>query len=157
MKWKIDWFGDPYWKRRWDNKVHREIRWTKIPLTLRNLVNHLIDGSTARKESVKVPWTKLNGRVLEILRSLFIINGFTYVHDEKVIPFDAKADVLLKYSGGRAVVSTLRVVGGCASCKALREEKKYRNVIIVSTNRGLMTRAEAIALGVGGVVLLELC
>ena|ERR1700733_14862956 len=117
------------------------------------LVNAITTGYLARKSVVAVPLTKLNVCVLNLLRGLFLSNGFTIGSSTGLV---TTVMVLLKYSAGKPVINTLRVVGTSVSYRALRDKSSYRNALIVSTSQGILTRSEALALGVGGIVLLEL-
>lgn len=124
-----------------------------ILIEVNKLVNAMKVGYLARKVTVTVPMTRLNHRILEIFRELFIVSGFTV---DKSLKVTKVAVVLLKYSSGKPVINQMRVVEKHVSFKELCDEGKYRQALIISTSCGVITRIEALALGIGGVVLIEL-
>ena len=124
-----------------------------VVIGLHKLVNVIKVGYLARKATVIVPKTLLNQKLLVILRDLFVINGF--VVDETVKSYKSIV-VLLKYSAGKPVINNIRVVSEYVSFSKLCNEGKYRHALVVSTSFGVMSRSEALALRIGGIVLIEL-
>jgi len=125
-----------------------------VAIGLHKLVNVIKVGYLARKAAVVVPKTVLNQKLLVILRDLFVVNGF--VIDETVVKPCKSIVVLLKYSAGRPVINNIRVVSEYVSFSKLCNESKYRHALVVSTSFGVMSRSEALALRIGGIVLIEL-
>jgi small subunit ribosomal protein S8 len=119
-----------------------------------NLLTIIRNGLHGEKETVDVPASKLNGRILEIFKA----DG--YIEDARLMQTNAQGvyKVYLKYENRKPVISGLKRI----SSPGVRIYKESRNLpkvlsgfgtAVVSTSKGVLTDREARKANVGGEVL----
>jgi small subunit ribosomal protein S8 len=107
------------------------------------------------KRNVRVPASKLRGRVLDVLSTEGYIRGY---NREDLGHGKADFEVELKYHEGRPVINTIARVStpGRRVYSSVKEFPRVANglgILIISTPKGVMSDAKARAANVGGEVL----
>lgn len=120
-----------------------------------DMLTRIRNGLLAGHEKVEVPASRMKTRIAEILRDSGYINGFKQVKDAK----QGMLKVYLKYHAPRqsAIVGLRRVstpgrrvyVAGQKVPRILRG----MGIAIISTNKGILTDAEARKQNCGGEIL----
>ena len=123
---------------------------------LGDLLTRIRNGQRAKKDSVMSPASKLRARVLEVLQREGYIRGFS----EDGTGAHPALRIELKYFEGEPAIKHVARVSkpGRRVYSGSRELPVIRNglgITIVSTPRGVLSDAEALAANVGGEVLAE--
>ncbi|NBO17363.1 MAG: 30S ribosomal protein S8 [Proteobacteria bacterium] len=128
--------------------------------TIANLLSTIKNASMVRKESIELPFSKMNESILNILKEKgFINNVKVFKHKDSVIK---GLHVDLKYSETeKPFISEIKRVSkpGRRIYLGSKELEIVRNgfgIGIVSTSRGLMTTDEAKKKKLGGEVICEI-
>jgi len=122
---------------------------------LGDMLTRIRNAQNRGKPVVRVPASKLHGRVLEVLKEEGFIRTYSREETDK-----AHADyvVELKYAEGRPVIQSLSRVStpGRRVYSSVRDLPRVGNglgILVVSTPKGVMSDADARAANVGGEVL----
>ena len=120
-----------------------------------DMFTRIKNAQAARKESVRMPASKLK---LEIARVLKEEGYITDIATREIGPGKREMEILLKYFEGRPVIEQLRRVSrpGLRQYRGKNDLPKVLGglgISIVTTSRGVMTDAQARKQGLGGEVL----
>lgn len=121
--------------------------------TLSDMLTRIRNGQMVAKTSVSMPSSKVKISVAKVLQNEGYISGFSVDSEKK-----ATLTIDLKYYEGKPVIDDLQRVSkpGLRIYKAaneLQQVKQGLGILVVSTDRGVMTDKQARKLGVGGEVL----
>ncbi|HLS19877.1 MAG TPA: 30S ribosomal protein S8 [Paracoccaceae bacterium] len=122
---------------------------------LGDMLTRIRNAAMRHKPTVRSPSSKMRVRVLEVLRDEGYIRGFEVIDNGDGKP---EVEISLKYYEGEPVIRELRRVSkpGRRYYSGVSTMPQVRNglgVAIVSTSRGVMSDARALAENVGGEVL----
>lgn len=119
-----------------------------------DLLTRIRNAQMAKLKTVSCPSSKLKVAICEVLKDEGYIAGFNVVAE------GAKAELTidLKYYQGKPVIEEIVRVSkpSLRQYKGKDEMPRNRNglgIVIVSTNKGVMTEKKARAAGIGGEVL----
>lgn len=119
-----------------------------------DLLTRIRNAQMARLPQVSAPSSKLKVAICDVLKDEGYISGYAVKQD------GAKSELTvdLKYYQGKPVIEEINRVSkpGLRQYKGKEELPSNRNglgIVIVSTNKGLMTDKQARAAGMGGEVL----
>ena len=109
------------------------------------------------RDSVRIPFSKLKTRVLEVFKS----EGF--IRNYEIIEEGNKRDIIvyIKYAdNGASVINTLKRISkpGCRNYRHVEEIKPVLNglgIYVVTTNKGVLSDRQCREQNVGGEVLCE--
>lgn len=124
--------------------------------SISNLINGLKVASIARKESISIPSTNLIVSILEVLKKTEYISDFKVTGDKiKTVTID------LKYEGDEPKIHDAKRVSKFSTrvykpAKELQKVKSGYGLLVVTTEKGVMTGAAAKKANVGGEVLFEI-
>ena len=128
--------------------------------TIANLLSSIKNASMVRKESIELPFSKLNEGILNILKEKgFVENVKVFKHKDSVIK---GLHVDLKYNeNNKPLISEAKRVSKPGrriymGSKGLEIVRNGFGIGIVSTSRGLMTTDEAKKKKLGGEVICEI-
>jgi small subunit ribosomal protein S8 len=122
-----------------------------------DLLIRIKNAQSARKETIKVPYSGMDIAIAEVLaRNNFIESAAKKGRLPKRV-----IEIKLKYGKGGGAIEgvrlksrpSLRIYSGY---RAFRPVRQGRGIAVVSTPRGVMTSREARAQKVGGQVLFEI-
>ena len=119
-----------------------------------DLLTTIRNGVQAGKETVDIPASKLNGRILEIFKN----DG--YIEDVRLMKNNVQGTfkVYLKYENKKPVIMGLRRVSK-SGLRVYRKNDELPRVLnglgtaVLSTSKGVITDREARKLQVGGEIL----
>ncbi len=119
-----------------------------------DLLTTVRNGVQAEKETVDIPASKLNGRILEIFKN----DG--YIEDVRLMKNNTQGTfkVYLKYENRKPAIMGLRRVSK-SGLRVYRKNDELPRVLnglgtaVLSTSRGVITDREARKLKVGGEIL----
>ena len=122
-----------------------------------DLLTQIKNAQAVKKESLKVPYTKNDERILEILTSRKYIAGY----DKKGRAPKRVLSIDLKYEDGVGAIEGVRFVSRPSihiykGCDEIRPVKNGRGLAIVSTPKGIMTGEQARKEKVGGEIFFEI-
>lgn len=123
--------------------------------TLADMFTRVRNAQMARKAKVEVPSSKAKEAVAKVLQEEGYIDGFTVSGDKKPI-----MTVQLRYFEGKPVIEKIARVSrpGLRIYKSAGEIPKVKGglgVMIVSTNRGIISDRAARQANVGGELICE--
>ena len=118
-----------------------------------DLLTRMRNAQMARNQSVAVPNSKVKRSILKVLEDEGYISGYAATDEVK-----SSINIDLKYHNGKPVIEEIQRVSRPGlriykDCDALPTVRGGLGIAIVSTNKGVMTDAQARAAGVGGEVL----
>lgn len=118
------------------------------------LLSRLLLAYQNNRGYVNVPYTRYTLSILNILLRKGFIRSFYVLSSREFI-------VNLVYYEGRQLFSSFKVVSKPSkrifmSHSSIRSRCLKRKLVIVSTNQGLLTSLECVALKLGGEILFEL-
>lgn len=121
-----------------------------------NVLTKIKNAQAAQKKEVKVPYTKMDEQVLEILAKQKFIEGF----EKKGRNPKRILDIKLKYEDG-GVISGIKFVSKpsrrlYAGYRELRTVRSGFGTLVLSTPKGLMTGKDARKGKLGGELLFEI-
>jgi small subunit ribosomal protein S8 len=120
---------------------------------LADLIARLKNGIKARNKEIKVVFTNKNYKFLELLVIKGLINGFYVLNDFELI-------VQLKYIKGVSIINDLKILSKPSKRFYVSTNTLltlYPNqILIISTNKGFVTRDEAIILNKGGELICRI-
>jgi small subunit ribosomal protein S8 len=119
-----------------------------------DLLTRIRNAQMARLPQVSAPSSKLKIAICDVLKDEGYISGYAVSEDGA----KSALTVDLKYYQGKPVIEEIKRVSkpGLRQYKGKAELPQNRNglgIVIVSTNKGLMTDKQARAAGMGGEVL----
>jgi small subunit ribosomal protein S8 len=122
-----------------------------------DLLTQIKNAQAVKKESIKVPYTKNDERILEILAS----RKYIAAYDKKGRAPKRVLSIDLKYEDGVGAIEGVRFVSRPSihiykGCDEIRPVKNGRGVAIVSTPKGIMTGESARKEKVGGEIFFEI-
>ena len=123
---------------------------------LGDMLTRIRNAQRAGKRAVAAPASKLHARVLDVLQREGYIRGYS---DEQMGPA-AGVRIELKYFEGQPAIQHLARVSKpgrrvYAGAQELPRVKNGLGITIVSTPKGVLSDAEALAENVGGEVLCQ--
>src|SRR3989339_342929 len=122
-----------------------------------DLLTQIKNAQAVKKESIKVPYTKNDERILEILTSRKYITAY----DKKGRTPKRVLSIDLKYNDGQGAIEGVRFVSRPSihiykGCDEIRPVKNGRGLAVVSTPKGIMTGEQARKEKVGGEIFFEI-
>lgn len=122
-----------------------------------DLLTQIKNAQAVKKESIKVPYTKNDERILEILTS----RKYIAAYDKKGRTPKRVLSIDLKYDDGVGAIEGVKFVSKPSlhiykGCDEIRPVKSGRGVAIVSTPKGIMTGQQARKEKVGGEIFFEI-
>lgn len=122
-----------------------------------DLLTQIKNAQAVKKESIKVPYTKNDERILEILAS----RKYIAAYDKKGRAPKRVLSIDLKYEDGVGAIEGVRFVSRPSihiykGCDEIRPVKNGRGCAIVSTPKGIMTGENARKEKVGGEIFFEI-
>lgn len=122
-----------------------------------NLLTQIKNAQHARKEKLKVPYTKMDMAILEILSNKKLVGEIS----KKGRPIKRSVEIKLNYNDGRGIINDVKFISKpsrriYASYKDLKPVKQGYGFGIISTSRGIMTTSDARKQKLGGQVLFEI-
>ena len=121
-----------------------------------NLIISLKNASTAGKDYLRVPATKINSAILNVLKENNFITDFS--KKDK----DAKdIKVVLKYEDGAAAITDVKRISKNSkrvyqSSKEIKNVRRGYGMAVISTPKGVMSGINAREQKVGGELLFEI-
>jgi len=121
-----------------------------------NLIISLKNASTAGKDYLRVPATKINSAILNVLKeNNFIVDFSKKDKDAKDIK------VVLKYEDGAAAITDVKRISKNSkrvyqSSKEIKNVRRGYGMAVISTPKGVMSGINAREQKVGGELLFEI-
>ncbi|MBU1179208.1 30S ribosomal protein S8 [Patescibacteria group bacterium] len=125
--------------------------------TIANMLTAIRNGYAADKESVFVPYSKLNMEIAKLLQK----EGFVKNVAKKGRKFKKILDISLLYKNGKATINQIKRVSKPSRrvYASFREtfptRKSSRGIKILTTSKGIMADKEARKEKVGGEIIAE--
>ncbi len=124
---------------------------------LGDMLSRIRNGQMAKKASVKAPASRLRSNVLEVLKREGYIRGYSQAEVSTGI---AELTIELKYHEGQPVIRSIDRVStpGRRVYSKIKDLPRVSNglgISILSTPRGVLSDAEALAANVGADVLCQ--
>ena len=121
-----------------------------------NLIISLKNASTAGKDYLRVPATKMNASILNVLKENNFISDFTQKDKDTK---DLK--VVLKYDDGVAVITDVKRISKNSkrvyqSSKEIKNVRRGYGMSVISTPKGVMSGLDAREQKIGGELLFEI-
>ncbi|OGY62805.1 MAG: 30S ribosomal protein S8 [Candidatus Harrisonbacteria bacterium RIFCSPHIGHO2_01_FULL_44_13] len=122
-----------------------------------NVLTQLKNAQQAKKERIRVPYSKMDMAVLEVLAK----SGYLSEASKKGRLPKRIIEIKLKYEDGKGVISGIKFVSKPSrklyvGYKELRPVKQGYGLAVISTSKGIMTAKEARNMKLGGEVLFEI-
>lgn len=122
-----------------------------------NLLTQIKNGQAVKKESVKIAYSKMDEKILEILKETGYIENF----EKKGRGVKRILDVKLKYFDGEKAINGLKFISKPSrriyiGYKELRPVRHNYGLLVLSTPKGILTGREARKKKVGGEKLFEI-
>jgi small subunit ribosomal protein S8 len=122
-----------------------------------NLLIQLKNAQAAKKEGLKVPYSKMDESVLEIL----LKNKFIKDFEKKGRGAKKILNIELKYDGIKGAINGIKIISKpsrrlYAGYKEIRPVKGGHGTAVLSTPKGIMAGKEAKKNKVGGEMLFEI-
>lgn len=119
---------------------------------LYNLISNLKNAQNVKKAFILSENTKICKNLLEVLWDEGYILGY------KSLPIKNKLKIYLKYKKGVPVIRSIESISkpGLRVYYSLKEVKRVRFFIILTTNLGLLTKCQCKKLNVGGEPLIKI-
>ena len=119
-----------------------------------NLLTVIRNGVQVNKETVDIPASKLNGRILEIFKQDGFIEDFRRMQDNVQGSFK----VYLKYKGKKPVITGIQRISKPGLRVYIKSDEVPRvlnglGTAVISTSKGVLNDREARKLKMGGEVL----
>lgn len=122
-----------------------------------DMITRIKNGYLARKKSVIVPHSKMKETIAHILETE------QYVESVEIVDQKPQKQIVLtlRYVGKKPAITDVKRISKpgrrtYSSAKALPKSLGGYGIVVVSTNKGVMTEKEAKKLGVGGEVLCSI-
>lgn len=122
-----------------------------------DLLTRIKNAQQAKKEKIRVPYSKVGFAILEILSKHDLIGEIA----KKGRPVKRNIEIKLKYNDGGGAISGIKFVSKpsrriYAGYAELRPIKQGYGLGIISTPKGIMTTKDAKKMKVGGELLFEI-
>ena len=122
-----------------------------------NLLTQIKNAQHARKEKLKVPYTKMDMAILEILSNKKLVGGVS----KKGRLIKRSVEIKLNYNDGQGIINDVKFISKPSrriytGYKDLKPVKQGYGFGIISTSKGIMTTMEARKQKLGGQVLFEI-
>jgi len=122
-----------------------------------NLLTQIKNAQAVKKENVKVAYSKMDERILEILKD----NGYIENFQKKGRGAKRVLDIKLKYQNGKGVINGVKFISKPSrrlytGYKEIKPVKHGYGLLILSTPKGILTNKEAKKMKVGGEMLFEI-
>lgn len=122
-----------------------------------NLLIQIKNAQAVKKEGIKISYSKLKEKILEVLKDNNYIEDF----DKKGRGAKRILDVKLKYEDDQGVIDGIKFLSKPSrrfyiGYKDLRPVKRGYGMAILSTPKGILTGKEARKMKVGGELLFEI-
>ena len=122
-----------------------------------NVLTQLKNAQQAKKERIRMPYSKMDMAVLEVLAK----SGYLSEASKKGRLPKRIIEIKLKYEDGKGVISGIKFVSKPSrklyvGYKELRPVKQGYGLAVISTSKGIMTAKEARNMKLGGEVLFEI-
>jgi small subunit ribosomal protein S8 len=122
-----------------------------------DLVSRIKNGFLASKSKINAPYSKLNERILEILKSEGYILNYSRFNEGSKYFFD----IHLKYYNSESVISDIFSVSKpgrriYSPYNKISSVKNGLGTVVISTSKGLMTDYEARNNKIGGEILIKI-
>jgi len=122
-----------------------------------NLLTQLKNAQAAKKESIKVPYSKIDERILEILKK----NGYVEDFEKKGRGAKRILEIGLKYSDDKKTIEGLKFISKSSrrlytGYEKIRSVRHGYGLLVLSTNKGILTGKEAKKMKIGGEVLFKI-
>lgn len=131
--------------------------------TLSDTVSRLRNGQIAKKDSVIVLYSKFNLKVLDVLTNEGYIRGYEVIQNESITLKIKRIKVFLKYHQKTPIPLEMKIISKPGRRSYIDLAALWSNpymqmpgIIILSTNKGIMTNKEARKQRVGGEILLKI-
>jgi len=122
-----------------------------------NLLTQLKNAQAVKKESIKVPYSKMDEAVLKIL----VKNKFVKDFEKKGRGVKKILSIDLKYNEGEGAISGIKFISKPSrrlyiGYKEIKPVKHGYGLLVLSTPKGILTGQEAKKMKVGGEMLFEI-
>lgn len=122
-----------------------------------DLLTKIKNAQAAKKENLKVSYSKMDERILEILKDSGYIDDF----EKKGRGAKRIMDIELKYNDGQGTISKVKFISKSPrrfyiGYKEIRPVRHGYGLLVLSTPKGILTGKEAKKLKVGGAMLFEI-
>lgn len=122
-----------------------------------DLLVKLKNAQLAKKENIKIPYSKMKEKILEILQDNNYIESF----EKRGRGIKRVLDAKLKYENNRGVIRGIKFISK-PSChfyigyKDIKPSKSGYGLLVISTPKGLLSGQEAKKMKLGGEMLFEI-
>lgn len=122
---------------------------------LADMLTRIRNAQTAKIEEVAMPSSKIKVAIAQVLKDEGYVDDFSVDSNDTVKP---KLNVTLKYFGGKPVIEEIKRLSRPGLRQYISKDDIPQvnaglGIIILSTNRGLMTDRAARAEGIGGELI----
>lgn len=123
-----------------------------------DLIIKIKNGAMAKKQFINVGYTKLNKKILDILKK----ENYILDYGEKDIKKNIKEYIVeMQYNGERNIISGIKLISKpgrkiYSQYSDLKSVVNGTGISILSTNKGVMSNRNARKLKVGGQILFEI-
>jgi len=122
-----------------------------------NLLTQLKNAQAVKKENIKISYSNIKEKILEVLKNNDYIENF----EKKGRGAKRVLDIKLKYDDGRGVINGIKFISKPSrrlyiGYKDIKPVKRGYGLLILSTPKGVMSGKEARKMKVGGEVLFEI-
>ncbi len=122
-----------------------------------NLLTQIKNAQAVKKESIKIFYSKLKEKILEVLKDNNYIEDF----EKKGRGVKRILDIKLKYADDKGVIDGIKFISKPSrrfyiGYKDIRPVKHGYGLVILSTPKGILTGKEARKMKVGGELLFEI-
>jgi len=122
-----------------------------------NLLTQLKNAQAVKKESVKIAYSKMDERVLDILKE----NGYIDDFEKKGRGTKKILEINLKYPLSGSAIEGVKFFSKPSrrlyiGCQEIRPVRRGYGLMILSTSKGILTGYEAKKLKVGGEMLFQI-
>ncbi len=122
-----------------------------------NLLTQLKNAQAVKKESIRTSYSKMNEKILEVLKD----NGYIENFEKKGRGAKRLLEIELKYHNNIGTIEGIKFISK-PSCrlyigyKDIRPVKSGYGLLILSTPKGILTGKEARKMKVGGEILFKI-
>jgi small subunit ribosomal protein S8 len=119
------------------------------------LLNSLKNAALAKKEFMTFPYNTLCLKVLDLMYEEGLIQSYTV----NLVNFENKQfKIYIRYNFGRSLLKNLKLISKPSNMRYLQLKDLYKikekkNILILSTSKGLLTSLKCKELKIGGKIL----
>ena len=119
------------------------------------LLNSLKNAALAKKEFITFPYNALCLKVLDLMYEEGLIQSYTV----NLVNFENKQfKIYIRYNFGRSLLKNLKLISKPSNMRYLQLKDLYKikekkNILILSTSKGLLTSLKCKELKIGGKIL----